>query len=126
MTNLIAAAFFRSVQLCVGSCDDLLKALIRVPRRRHANTDRHANGSRTLLQWFSRSSGAQPFGNAQCVVGASHRQNDGEFLASDPPDQVDLPQSGAQAVDDVQQSGVAYRMPVSIIDHLEVIDVNHQ
>ena len=92
---------FAQYKLCVRSCDDLLKAVIHVPCRRQADADRHANGGRTLLQRFSRNSGAQPFGDAQCVVGGRHRQHDGEFLAPDAPYQVGLPQPGAQAVDDV-------------------------
>ena len=44
MANLVAAAFFRSVQLRVCPCDDLLKAVVGVPCRRQTDADRHANG----------------------------------------------------------------------------------
>ena len=79
-----------------------------------------------MLQRFSRNSCAKPFGYIQRVVGRRRREHDGEFLAPDPPDQVGLPQPGAQAMDDVLQGRIAQRMPVSIVDDLEVVNIDHQ
>src|SRR6185312_15907718 len=58
--------------------------------------------------------------NRDGVAGFEPRQEDGEFVAPQPEALAALPQSGG----DLSEHAVADRVPMSVVDLLEVVDVH--
>ena len=75
--------------------------------------------------WLRRDAVAQTLGDLQRILGGDPGQNDCEFLATEPADQIDTPHAGSQPRYHMLECFIADRMAGLIVDDLEVVDVDH-
>ncbi len=68
----------------------------------------------------------QALGNLEAPRLVDAVQQDGEFLAAQPANQVMLADPGAETADEVLQGRIAGRMSELIVDLFEVVDIQHQ
>ncbi|MNV16031.1 hypothetical protein D3C71_1067830 [compost metagenome] len=68
----------------------------------------------------------QALGHLQGHLRRAAGKHRSELLAANAPEQIATAQRRAAAVGDVLQHVVAFLVAVGVVDHFEVIDVQHQ
>src|SRR5207302_11173378 len=89
----------------------------------HAGADRDGQPVPRYDEWRFFDGGPQPLGLLHGGIGGAARQDDQEFLAAVSADPVVIAQLGLEAPSDLTEYSVPGRMPVCVVDQLEVIDV---
>jgi hypothetical protein len=106
------------------------RVCVQVPASRvgDGNADRYGDPWHLVSRFLGREGkgdrSAESFGNFGCVIERAVREHERELLAAHPADEVIGAQQRRRGRGDGRQDGVSGRVPVGVVDLLEVVDVD--
>ena len=124
--NPVATCTLGAVERCVGAGEGLIDSRIRRIDGGNADADCDAKlavtyGNRCLGNFFAQALGKS---GGRVQIGAGEQY--GEFLAANPAGRILSPQLIAQYPGKNTECRITGRMPVRVVDALEVVDAEYQ